>query len=596
MQFQTSLFPATPELRAQRGRTPTGLADKFASIRLLQRCVVPMKQGTLESYIERAVFAVAAALVLYPLGWIAWMSVTPGGRLSLSPFLQLVTRGSLLWSFANTVGVASVASAIALFFGVPLAFIAVRTDLRWRRPVAIIAMVPFITPAFIGGLAWVELGAPRTGILNIAGEWLGFRGPWLNIYSLGGMIFALGIYMAPYVFVLTSTVLSAIDPTLEEAAAISGSKPFAVVRSVVIPLAIPGIAAGALLAFLNSAEDFGIPAILGRPADVFVLPTEVYSLMNQFPPATSQASAAAILLLILSGAAVTLQRYLTNSRSYVTITGKGFRQTPFHLGTWRYAVYAFVGAYAAVAVALPMLSLLLSSFLTAGTITLTGNSLTMQHYVYLFASYPATVRSLLNGFEYSLIGATIGIILATLSAYFISRHRTVLTRLLETVLIFPLAIPGIVIGTGLLLAYIRPPVILYGTLWILVVAYITRFLPLAERAGSSALQQIDRSLEEASVICGANWLVTFVRIIFPLMRPAVIGGWLLLFVSMVRELGASILLYSFGHEVPAVVLFDLLDSGDVGAMSAYASILLLIAVLIVFGAQKLFRCELAPTA
>ena len=186
--------------------------------------------------------------------------------------------------------------------------------------------------------------------------------------------------------------------------------------------------------------------------------------------------------------------------------------------------------------------------------------------------------------------------MATLSAYFISRHRTVLTRLLETVLIFPLAIPGIVIGTGLLLAYIRPPVILYGTLWILVVAYITRFLPLAERAGSSALQQIDRSLEEASVICGANWLVTFVRIIFPLMRPAVIRGWLLLFVSMVRELGASILLYSFGHEVPAVVLFDLLDSGDVGAMSAYASILLLIAVLIVFGAQKLFRCELAPTA
>jgi iron(III) transport system permease protein len=286
---------------------------------------------------------------------------------------------------------------------------------------------------------------------------------------------------------------------------------------------------------------------------------------------------------------------MISRRSYVTITGKGFRQQKFDLGKWRYVAYAFVGTYAVIAVGLPVLALLLSSFLVAGTITLTGNSFSLQHYAYLFDSYPATARSLVNGFVYSAIGATVALVLAALSAYFIARYRTVLTWLMRTILMFPLVLPGIVIGTGLLLAYIRPPIVLYGTMWILVVSYITRFLPFAERASAAALQQIDRSLEEASVVCGASWLTTVWTVLVPLIRPALVGGWLLLFVSMLRELGTSVLLYSFGQEVPAVVLFDLLDSGNMGAMSAYANILLAISIAIVVGFQKLLRSEFAPS-
>jgi len=554
-----------------------------------------MSATLFEINLQRVLLAVTALLVLYPVGWILFVSLMPEGHLSLASYEHLFTEGSLIRSFVNSMGVATASSLIALVLGVPLAFLAVRTDLRYRRFISLFAMVPFITPAFIGGLAWVVLGAPRTGILNLAGKWLGLSEPWLNIYSLYGMIFALGIYMSPYVFVLTASVLSAIDPALEEAAAVSGSGPFSVIRSVVLPLATPGIAAAALLAFLNSVEQFGIPAILGRPANVFVLPTEIYSLMNRFPPDTSQASSAAMLLLVISAAAVSLQQNMISRRSYVTITGKGFRQRRFGLGKWRYAAYFFVGTYGFIAVGLPMLALLLSSFLVAGTVTLTGNSFSVQHYAYLFESYPATTRSLLNGFIYSAIGATVALVLAALSAYFIARYRTMLTWLMRTILMFPLVLPGIVIGTGLLLAYIRPPIVLYGTMWILVVSYITRFLPFAERASSAALQQIDRSLEEASVVCGASWLTTSWMVIIPLIRPALIGGWLLLFVSMLRELGTSVLLYSFGQEVPAVVLFDLLDSGNMGAMSAYANILIAISVAIVIGFQKLLRSEFAPS-
>jgi iron(III) transport system permease protein len=554
-----------------------------------------MSATLFESNLQRVLLAITAVLVLYPVGWILFVSVTPSGQFSFASYVHLFTEGALVKSFVNSIGVATASSLIALLFGVPLAFLAVRTDLRYRRFISLFAMVPFITPAFIGGLAWVVLGAPRTGILNLAGKWLGLSEPWLNIYSLHGMIFTLGIYMSPYVFVLTSAVLSAIDPTLEEAAAVSGSGPLSVIRSVVLPLATPGIAAAALLAFLNSVEQFGIPAILGRPANVFVLPTEIYSLMNRLPPDTSQASSAAVLLLVLSAAAVALQQNMISRRSYVTITGKGFRQQKFDLGGWRYVAYAFVGTYAVIAVGLPVLALLLSSLLVAGTITLTDNSFSLQHYAYLFDSYPATTRSLVNGFVYSAIGATVALVLAALSAYFIARYRTVLTWLMRTILMFPLVLPGIVIGTGLLLAYIRPPIVLYGTMWILVVSYITRFLPFAERASAAALQQIDRSLEEASVVCGASWLTTVWTVLVPLIRPALVGGWLLLFVSMLRELGTSVLLYSFGQEVPAVVLFDLLDSGNMGAMSAYANILLAISIAIVVGFQKLLRSEFAPS-
>jgi len=549
-----------------------------------------------ESYLQSVLIAVVAVLVLYPVAWILFISLTRGGAFSIQSYVQLFSERSLLSSFANSIGVSVAASVIALLFGVPLAFIAVRTDLKYRGLIALFAMIPFITPAFIGGLAWTVLGAPRTGLLNVAGQWLGLGGPWLNMYSLSGMVFTLGVYMSPYVFVLTSAVLGAIDPTLEEAAAVSGSRAPDIIRSVVLPLAIPGIAAAALVAFLNSAEQFGIPAILGRPANIFVLPTEIYSLMNRLPPDTSQASSAAILLLALSTIPITLQRRLLERRSYVTVTGKGFRQRRFALGRWRYAAYAIVVSYAMVAVVLPIAALGLSSVLAAGTFSLAGNTLTLQHYVYLFTAYPATTRSLINGFIYSVIGSTVALALAALSAYFIARHRSALTSTLRALILFPLVLPGIVIGTGLLLAYIRPPLLLYGTLWILVVSYITRFLPFGEQASSAALQQIDPSLEDASSVCGAGWFTTWRTVLLPLIRPALVGAWILLFVSMMRELGTSVLLYSFGHEVPAVVLFDLLDSGNIGAMSAYANILVVLAAAIVFGFQKLLRSEFAPSA
>jgi iron(III) transport system permease protein len=548
-----------------------------------------------ENSVQWSMLVIVGVLVLYPLGWIVWVSGTPGGHLSLSAYTNLFADTALWSSFAHSVGVASASSVIALFFGVPLAFLAVRTDLAIRRWISLLAMVPFITPAFIGGLAWVVLGAPRTGLLNFAGRWLGLSEPWLNMYSLGGMICTLGVYMSPYVFVVTSAVLAAVDPSLEEAAALSGSRTPRILWSIVLPLAIPGITAGALLAFVNSVEQFGIAQILGRPANVFVLPTEIYSLMNRLPQETAPASAASMLLLALSAVAVVVQQKIVTRRSYVTVGGKGYRQRRFALGAWTFPAYLFVGFYTTVAVALPVAALLLSSFLGAGTLSLAGNTFGVQHYTYLFKAYPATIRSLRNGIVFSTIGATIALALAVTSAYFISRHRSRLSTALRTLITVPLALPGIVIGTGMLLAYIRPPLVLYGTLWILIVSYITRFLPFAERTGSAAFQQLDRSLEEASVVCGAGWLRTFHWVLLPLIRPALIGGWLLLFVSMIHELGTSVLLYSFGNEVPAVVLFDLLDSGNMGAMSAYATVLLALSIVVVVALQRLVRIDLIPS-
>jgi iron(III) transport system permease protein len=519
-----------------------------------------------ERLTQQAIIVIAALLVIYPVGWLLYASATPGGKPGFDAYVALFANPELFRVFLNSVLVAICAALIALGCGVPLAFLAVRSDLRGRSLISLCAMVPLITPPFIGGLAWAVLGAPQTGLLNLAGKWLGLSEPWLNIYSLGGMIFCLGIYMSPYVYVLTAGVLAAIDPALEEAAETSGSRTGDVLRSVVLPLAIPGIGAAALVAFLNAIEQFGIPAILGRPANVFLLPTEIYRLMGRMPPNLAQAAAAATLLMVLSAIAIALQQFLVTRRSYVTVSGKGFRHKRLALGAWRAPAYGLVVAYALLAVALPVLALLVNSLLAAGFVSLTGNSLSFRHYVYLWAEYPAGLRSLWNGALYSAIGATAA-----------------------------LALPGIVIGTGLMLAYIKPPLVLYGTMWILVVSYITRFLPFGERATSSALLQVDRSLEEASAVCGASWFATFRWVLLPLIRPALIGGWLLLFISMVRELGTSVLLYSYGQEVPAVVLFDLYESGNMGSMSAYATILLVLTLIIVVAFQKFLSTEFAPS-
>lgn len=548
-----------------------------------------------EATFQRGLILLAAALVLYPVGHLIHASLTPGGKLGLAAYAEMFANEELLRVLLNSIWVALGAAVIALAFGVPLAFLAVRSDLQGRSVIALAALVPLITPPFIGGLAWTVLGAPRTGLLNLAGVMLGLDGPWLNIYSLGGMVFCLGIYMSPYVFVLTAAVLAAIDPALEEAAETSGSSTAGVFRSIVVPLAIPGIAAATLVAFLNAIEQFGIPAILGRPANVFVLPTEIYRLMNRMPPNLAQAAAAAVLLMLISAAAVLIQQYLVQRRSYVTVSGKGIRQKRLPLGTLRIPAYALVGAYLLLAVVLPVAALAINSFLAAGFVLLTENAFSFKHYVYLWAEYPAGPRSLANGALYSTIAATVALVLAAVGAYFIARNRNLFARFASVVLLLPLALPGIVIGTGLMLAYIKPPLVLYGTMWILVVSYITRFLPFAERAANASFQQIDSSLEEASAVCGAGWFTTFRRVLLPLIRPALVGGWLLLFISMMRELGTSVLLYSFGQEVPAVVLFDLFESGHLGAMSAYATILLAFTVAIVVTFQKLLRAEFAPS-
>lgn len=555
-----------------------------------------MTGSAFERFVPPAIVLAAAGLVLYPVGWLIYASLTPEGTLGLAAYVELYTNPELLRVALNSLWVGLASGLIALGFGVPLAFLAVRSDLEGRWLIGLAAMVPLITPPFIGGLAWTVLGASQTGLLNLAGRWLlGLDGPWLNIYSLGGMIFCLGIYMSPYVFVLCAAVFAAIDPALEEAAETGGSSTAHVLRWVVLPLAVPGVAAAALVAFLNAIEQFGIPAILGRPANVFVLPTEIYRLLSRMPPSLAHAAAAAVLLMALSAAAVLLQQFLVTRRSYVTLTGKGFRAKPFALGAWRLPAHALVATYFLLAVLLPVLALFVNSVLESGFVSLVENRFSLQHYRYLWEEYPAGPRSLMNGAFYSAIAATIALFLATVGAYVIARYRTLFSRFAGLVLTLPLALPGIVIGTGLLLAYIRPPIVLYGTMWILVVSYITRFLPFAERAAGASFQQIDRSLEEASAVCGASWFTTLRWVLLPLIRPALVGGWLLLFVSMIRELGTSVLLYSYGQEVPAVVLFDLLESGNVGAMSAYATTLLAFTLVIVVAFQKLLRTVLAPS-
>ena len=402
-----------------------------------------------------------------------------------------------------------------------------------------------------------------------------------------GLIFIFGMYYAPYVYMFTASALRNMDPSLEEAAEVAGASPVATLFTVTFPLILPAIISGMLLSFVVMLGIYGIPAVLGAPANISVLTTYIFKLTAWQPPLYNTAAAVAVVLMVVTGFLVVMQQKVISGRSYATVAGKAFRPRSLDLGPWRWATLGLAVAYLLVVVILPTSpSSSPRSANSCSSATIASlfdmRQYGTQHFEKMFAN-PLVLRSIVNTMEVGLITALCGGVLAFAIGYTVNRSTAPGRKAVDIIATLPVAIPGLVVGVAYLWAWIGLPGGLYGTIWILALAFIARFIPDTVKALSTSLMQIHRELEEAAWVCGRGHLSTIRTIVLPLARPGVVAAMTLLFILSIRELGSSLFLYSSNSMVMAVLLLDYYDGGNISITAAFSLVqTLLLAVLIGF--------------
>jgi iron(III) transport system permease protein len=548
-------------------------------------------------YVQIAVILLLCVLIVYP----AWILLDrsfrdDGGAFSLAWYVQAYTNQRNLWAILNTIIVATGSAALAAVSGTLLAWAVVRTDMPGRRLVEMASIVPFISTSFIGALAWILLGSPETGLINQFWRFLGNTDPLINIFSLEGIIFVIALYEMPFVFLMVGGALRSMDPALEEASLSSGAGLWRTTTRVTLPLVLPAILASSLLVFVLAAEQFGVPAVLGTPARIRVLTTSIVETNTFYPPRHGLGAALCVTLLIIAMAGLWLQRRMLADRSFTTVGGKGSQPRRIALGPFRWVLLGVCCCYLMLAVVLPFTTIFLSSIRTLWTADFRWAQFTMEHYQWILFDYPITLRAIRNSLFLAVVGATVTILLCALVSFLSLRTKLPGRTALDYLSMLPLGFPGVVLAYGLLQAWINPPLVLYGTIWILFIAYMTRYLPIGVRATSATLVQIHHELEESSLSCGASWFQTFTRVTLPLLKPGIIAGWILLFIAFSRELSASILLYSPGTEVLSVVLYDLQQNGQFREISALAFIQIAASIVLVLVAKWLSGLDRTPDA
>jgi iron(III) transport system permease protein len=521
-------------------------------------------------------------LIAYPSLVLLASALGRDGRPTAQFLLTVLRDREVYRTLGNSLLVSLVSALAGTALGGGLAWLVACTDLPGRRLWQVLLLIPYMIPPFIGAMAWVYLLGP-VGWLNQL--WMAVTGsdrPLLVIYGAGGTTFALTVYGYPIAYLAILGVLERMDPSLLEAARMSGAGLWRTWRDIALPLARPGVLAGALLLFASSLANFGVPAVLGFPARFFVLPTRIYATVLNYDLRDNLRIAAAmsLWLVALAGCLIAVEGRLVVRERVAVITGRLSGATVVPLGRWRWPVIVSLALFVGIAVVFPVAAILLTSLVRAYGLPPAPENLTLQHYATALFGIPKVHRAIRNSLLLAA-GAAGGVVLAGLVlAYLIRRGRWGgLVRLSATI---PYAVPGTVVALSMILAYLRPlPLVgirLYDTIWILLVAYLSRFLLLGLRTAEAALAQVHPSLEEAARISGARPLTAFRDVVVPLIRSSLIGGWFLVFIPAVAELTLSALLASAGNETIGVVVFGLHEEGKVALAAALACVVTFIVI------------------
>jgi iron(III) transport system permease protein len=527
-------------------------------------------------------------LIVLPLSWLAVFAFTDKARSpTLQNFITLFTDPTFLDPLLTTAIIATTSAVICCLVAAPIGWLVSRTDMPGRQTIRALVTASFVTPPFLGAVAWELLAAPNSGLLNQFYRYLtGAEDPLFDIYSLTGLIFVISCYTFPFVFVLVANALDNMPGELEDASAILGGKAWTTARRITIPLALPALVAGALIAFLQAMTLFGSPAILALPAGFHTMTTKIWSLF-QYPPKLELAAAAAVPLLLLTILLLQGQKFLLGRRGFSVVGGKYGAPRRVELKAWRWAALAFCLVVLLNPVFLPYFALLNAAFSPNATTLVTPSTATLHNIVFVFTELSSTQLALKNTVILGASTATIGTILALVVAYVTTRRVIASHRILGFLATAPVAVPGIVLGVGLFLSYTRPPFVLYGTLWILLLAFLTINLPSAYQQLQAAFATIHPELEDASRILGATRLQSLWQITAPLLRTGVIATWCFIFIGVMRELSAAIVLFTSQTKVLSVLIYDLNESGDLAAISVLGIAMLVITFTVVLAVNRI---------
>jgi len=533
---------------------------------------------------------VLCLLIVLPMSWLVYYGFTDkNGAFSLQNFVTLVNDPTLRDPLITTFILATSTSLICCVVAAPMGWLVARTDMPLRRTVRLLVTASFVTPPFLGAIAWELLAAPNSGLLNklyriLTGAEMDEH--IFNIYSFPGLIFVIACYTFPYVFVLVANALDRTPSELEDASSILGGSTWVTARRVTIPLVLPALLAGALVAFLQAMTLFGSPAILALPAGFHTMTTKIWSLF-QYPPKPELAAAASLPLLILTVMLLRAEHMILGRRSYAVLGGKNSAPRLIQLGGLRWVALAFCFIVLLNPVFLPYGALLNATFSKVASQFVSFSNFTFHNIYFVFFELSATKLALYNTFVLGIATATIGTVIAVVIAYLTTREAVTGHKALGFLATAPVAIPGIVLGVGLFLSYTRPPFVLYGTLWILLLAFLTLAMPAAYQQMQSAFKAIHPELEDASRILGATRLRALREITAPLLRTSVIATWCFVFVGTIRELSAAVMLFTSETKVISVLIFDLNESGDLAAISVLGLIMLVVTSAIVALANRL---------
>ncbi|HTM10344.1 MAG TPA: iron ABC transporter permease [Verrucomicrobiae bacterium] len=540
---------------------------------------------SLTVWIGAALFVVF--LMLLPLGSIFIASLYNETGFSLGNYLEVFTEEAYLKAIWNSVIISFWVGIIAVAVGSLLGWLVTRTDLPFKRAVRALVMASFVTPPFLGAFAWMLLAGPNAGLLN---NWYravsGLDSAVFNIFTIEGLIFVMALYSFPYVFSMIANVCELISSDLEDAANILGANRWKIALTITLPLTAPALIGGFIVAFLHSLSLFGAPAILGLPAGIHTITTQIWALF-QYPPRLDLAAAFSVPLLLATIGLIAVQKKLLGRRGYSTVGGKGGQKRLLKLGYLRIPALLLVLAILSLSVFLPYAILLKAALSKAWAMPLTRENFTLGNFSFTFFEYSDTRAAIVNTFKLGIITATVGTLLATLLAYITNRQLLRGARYLSFFVLAPLVIPGIVLAVGLFIAYSRPPIMLYGTIWILFVAFLTKEMPIGFSQTESTFKTIHPELEDATRIIGANRLRALKDVTVPLARSGLIAAWSFIFIGVIRELSASILLFTPSSKVVSVVIFDLKEEGQIGAIAVLGILLLGVSFLIILSVQWL---------
>ena len=538
--------------------------------------------------------ALVAWLALVPLVFLLWQSfLTPQtaarpAEFTLENYRTAYFSAETFRLFLNSVQYAAGTSAFALCLGTTLAWMNERTNTPFKRLFFALSIIPLVIPGILFTVAWFLLASPKIGILNVWLQWL-FNTDmvFFNIYTMTGMVWTDGLHYSPMAFLLMTAAFRSMDPALEESALMCGASVLTIAWRITLKLAWPAALASLLILFVRSLESFEVPALLGLPVGIQVYTSSIYQAIHQYPSQIGLAASYAITLLLITSFGIYMQSRLSyHSSRFSTVTGKGFRPRTVDLGAWRYAAAGFFVFYFLVIVFLPFLVLVWSSLQKFYSVPSWAalNRVSLDAYRTVL-DYPQFWTTVANSLFLAITTATLIMLLGAVISWIVVRTKIRGRWLLDNMSSLPLVFPGLVLGLSIMICYLYLDIGVYGTIWIMLIAYMTRFLPYGARYASTSMMQIHKELEESAAMSGATWATSFRRIVLPLLKPGLLAGWIYVLIVAIRELSSSILLYSPGTEVISIMIWELWQNGQHVELSALGVMLIVLLFCLVMIAQ-----------